>query len=151
MEMNFVPECFFDTLIVITILGIKKVNHQKCCTKVANTMKRIDDFAVGIIDKDKYQIEYLKEFDEHINTGNLILWVHKNKKKRHYFIQIVPAIEKWVLLVAKEANIKLSDFGLPTDLNKLGKRTKTDNIDDDPVLIKFCQHLVSCNSKSMAT
>jgi hypothetical protein len=46
MEMNIVPECFFDTILVMNILKVKKINHQKSCSKVANTIKGMDDFAL---------------------------------------------------------------------------------------------------------
>lgn len=154
MNMNFVPECYFDTTLVKAILGVKKVNHQKGCATVVKEMRESkllkSDFAVGIIDKDKRELDYIKDnFKIEINSGNLILLKHKEKP--HYIVQVSPAIEKWILNVAEEGNIDIGDFGLPTDLNKLCKYTKTDKVDEDPNLIRFCQGLVNSESKTMRT
>ena len=87
--MNFVPECYFDTVLIKNILDVGKVNHQHGCQTVLQelkTSKRLkDDFAVGIIDKDKRVLKEIKDdFEEirELSTENLILLKHK--KKNHY-------------------------------------------------------------------
>ncbi len=149
MENNFVPECYFDTLLVKAILKTKRVNHQKCCTKVANTLKGIDDFAVGIIDKDKMQVDYLLEFDEAIVTESQILWKHK--AKNHYFIQLAPAIEIWVLNAAKETGLNLNSIGLPNDLQGLKRLTKHQSVNENIHLSSLCAELIKCNGKTIGT
>jgi hypothetical protein len=80
------PECYADTLLIEILVPSKGgYNHKFGCFNVEAEMKSgklKDQFAVGIIDKDKSQIEYLAEFDEIDKVeGSLILWRHDNKLK----------------------------------------------------------------------
>ena len=109
MENNFVPECYFDTVLVRTILRTKHLNHKKGC---ANVVKEIskgrlkDDFAVGIIDKDKKELVYIKDYcEEQLKRDNLILFKHKSKP--HYFILLVPALEMWIGNAANEGKVDI--------------------------------------------
>lgn len=150
MNLHFIPECYFDTFLVKKILRINKVNHQHCCTKVESKMKAIDDFAVGIIDqdRDRNNIQYLNEFDEVIKTDSLIL--HKHKEKQHYIIRIAPAIEYWILNIAKETGIDLKQHGLPNDANGLKDFTKH-RITDEHTATKLCSLILGSNSNSVST
>jgi len=152
-EDNFVPECYFDTVLVKTILRVKYVNHQKGCPNVVKEIregKRLkDDFAVGIIDKDKNELDYIKyDCTEELNTGNLILYKHKSQM--HYFIQLAPAIEKWILNVADEGEINIDNFGLPKDLDKLKKITKSESASENDKLKNFSKSLIGSNSETIA-
>jgi len=113
MDKSIIPECYADTLLVeILVPPNRGYNHQHSCTKVEAVVRNLDEFALGIIDNDKRQIEYLKEFeiiDE--EKGRLVLWRHKNDKIHHWFVQICPALEKWILDICEEEDIDLSDFG----------------------------------------
>lgn len=77
---------------------------------------------MGIIDKDKKDINYLKEFDIVVQETGLIL--HKHKIRHHYIIQISPAMEMFILNNAKSVDIILEDFGLPSGLEALKDLTK---------------------------
>ncbi len=154
MEDNFVPECYFDTVLVKTILRTKHINHQKGCPNVIKEItenKQLrDDFAVGIIDKDKRELDYIRdECEEQIVTKNLILLKHK--EEQHYFIQLAPAIEVWLLAVADEGGINISDFGFSRDLNMLRKNTKSMFAGENENLKKMCKRMVSSNSETMNT
>lgn len=149
MEDHIIPECYFDTVLVKAVLNRKKVNHQKSCSKVESTVREIDDFALGIIDKDKKEIIYLKEFVEEITTEHLILWKHK--EKMHYFIQVVPAIERFVLHVIEESQIEIDDLNLPTELEELKRFTKYKLVNESEEIKKLCYRLVNSNSESMKT
>ena len=81
-----------------------------------------DGFAVGIIDKDKKEVAYAKEFVEIADKEQLKLLKHP--EKNHYFIVIVPAMEKWILNNAAEVGVDLADFELPNDLNTLREQSK---------------------------
>ena len=115
MDKSIIPECFADTLLIAMLVPTKNgYNHQHSCFKVEATMKRINKFAVGIIDKDKRQIKYLDQFeiiDEVKGKGALILWRHKNLEVNHFIIQICPALEQWLKEVCEDENIDLTDFG----------------------------------------
>jgi hypothetical protein len=153
MEDNFVPECFFDTVLVKTILRVKYVNHQKGCSNVVKEIKEgklKDDFAVGIIDKDKRELDYIKdECIEEITSSKLVLLKHKTKQ--HYFIQLAPAIEKWILNVADEGNVDMADCGLPSDLNGLKRVTKSVFVNENEKLKNFCKKLVNSNGATITT
>jgi len=123
--LNIIPECFIDTCLTETITScINHFNHQKGCGKVSKVMKDkfSDNFALGIIDKDKKQVPYLQEFDLISSTSSL--FVYKHKTKHHYIIQIAPAIEKFFLKAASERNIDITSYGLPIDLKNLTEKTK---------------------------
>jgi len=152
MEGSFIPECYFDTVLVKTILQIKGVlNHKKGCNDVIKVMKDgklKDNFAVGIVDKDKTELGYLKEFDKY-EFENLNLYRHSNRSKHHYIIQLNPPIEKWILRVAREANINIVDFGLPEDFESLKKLTKSELAAETQELKKLCKVLVESESATI--
>jgi len=132
MDLAVIPECYVDTNLVETLVPPKtRYNHQHGCGTVSKRMRETfsNSFALGIIDKDKKEIEYLKEFDELIKVGNLFL--HKHKHLHHYIIQISPDIERFILSNAQETEVDLSDFGLPTVIDTLKKQSKTVRSKDD--------------------
>jgi hypothetical protein len=146
MDLHIIPECYIDTkLIKVLVPPTTRYNHQKGVNTVANEMqenngrrgKFFDQFAVGIIDRDKRNLGYAEQFDLVFQLeGNIQLFKHQTK--HHYLIFICPAMEKWILNVADEASINLSDFGLPTDLKNLTNITKTAKSEDnDPNSEKF--------------
>lgn len=87
-------------------------------------------FALGIIDKDKVQVDYLKECREVVNTGSLIL--HQHKTEPHFIIQINPAMERFIIENAAAAGVSLADYKLPTDLDGLKKVSKMEQSKNDP-------------------
>lgn len=132
MDIAVIPECYIDTNLVETLVPPKtRYNHQHGCTTVAKKMKENfpDSFALGIIDKDKNEIDYLSEFDVIATSGSLLL--HKHKTKNHFFIQVNPAMERFILNNAAAVNLNLADFGLPTDLDQLRKYSKLVRSKDD--------------------
>ena len=133
MDIAIIPECYIDTNLIETIAPPqgKGYNHQKGCGTVTNVMKEqfSDAFAVGIIDKDKKQVDYLKEFTEVINDGALIL--HRHKTKHHYIIQISPAVEEFIIDSANQAGISLADYSLPENLDHFKKESKQQNSKKD--------------------
>ncbi|TAD98462.1 MAG: hypothetical protein EAZ97_10840 [Bacteroidetes bacterium] len=126
MDDHIIPECYVDTKLVKVLCPpqSKRYNHQKGCNTVSNKMqnKFFDDFALGIVDKDKRILDYSKEFDIIFQTQNLEL--RKHKSKNHYLIFIIPAMENWLIENLTEVGATLSDFGLPNDFEKLKKITK---------------------------
>ena len=123
VETGIIPECYVDTNLTETLTGFV-CNHQKGCANVAKQMqeKRSDQFALGIIDKDKRPVRYLSEFE--LIARNDYLEVHKHKSRPHYIIYIIPAVEGFVLKAAEEVGVSLSDFCLPNDLESLKRQTK---------------------------
>jgi hypothetical protein len=135
MDSNILPECFIDTNLIETLVPPRRgYNHQMGCATVAKKMQEKslnDDFAIGIIDKDKkvYEIDYLKQFEEVVDVGQLILLKHRSKN--HYFIQVIPAAEKWILSNAEEVQVSLSEFDLPNDFEQLKSITKVKSSRED--------------------
>ncbi|KAA6337679.1 hypothetical protein EZS27_014251 [termite gut metagenome] len=122
---TIIPECYVDTCLTETITAYhNQFNHQKGCGTVSRVMqnKFSDTFAVGIIDKDKRELPYIKEFDLIASNGSLFLYKHKGK--HHYIIQISPAIEQFFLKAAAEKEIDITTYGLPSDLKHLTRITK---------------------------
>jgi hypothetical protein len=154
MKVNYaiIPECYTDTNLVETITGsFNTFNHQKSCNEVSKTMqeKLADSFALGIIDKDKRQINYLNEFKLSVSSEDLFLFKHP--LKHHYIIQISPAIESFILKSAKEVGVSLRTYGLPEDLNGLKKITKRQTSRNNPNLRRLFSHLKNKNAPQIVT
>lgn len=60
--LNVLPECYVDTNLIEYLLDAG-VNHQHSCSKVVGQLNTTfaNSFAVGIIDKDKVEMGYVKE------------------------------------------------------------------------------------------
>jgi hypothetical protein len=132
MDQSIIPECYVDTNLVETLVPPQKqYNHQHRCGTVTKVMKGqfADRFALGIIDRDKNEVDYLKEFSEVCINGSLIL--HKHKVRHHYIIQISPAIERFIIANANKVGLLLGDFSLPSDFEQLKKVSKTTNSKND--------------------
>ena len=147
MELSIIPECYIDTNLIETLVPPRKgYNHQKGCGTVTAVMKTKfgDSFALGIIDKDKQQVDYLKEFNLVHQFENLFL--HKHQTKHHYIIQISPAIESFLVAGAKAAELSLDDFNLPIDFDRLKKVSKSVNSKDDPRFKKLIRGIVKAQA-----
>lgn len=156
MKLDYlvIPECYADTTFIETIVppdNQRGYNHQMGCNKVANKMQNDlkDDFALGIIDKDKRTIKYLDEFNPVANKKSLFLYKHPNK--HHYIIQIYPAIERFILESCSDVDIELSDYGFMNDLEGLKQKTKKQTSKKDPQLIKLYKELKNRNAEQVVT
>lgn len=149
---HFVPECYFDTVLAKMALGLgekDRLNHKKGCNNVTIAMEKgdlQDVFAVGIVDKDKRELDYLKEFDKY-EFQNLNLYKHQSK--HHYMIQLDPPLEQWILRIAEEGGINVLDYGLSTDINKLKKITKSELAEETTELRSLCRALLNSASPTM--
>jgi hypothetical protein len=135
MDLHIIPECYIDTKLIKALVPPQtRYNHQKGCSTVTKVMQErfSNDFALGIIDRDKKELDYANQFDLIIEVpDNLQLLKHRNKN--HYLIFICPAVEKWIIACAVDADILLQDFGLPSDflsLTKITKTSKSENNDE---------------------
>lgn len=149
---NILPECFVDTAIVNALMKIEGcyVDPLHCygCNKVGDMMKNKlgDEFALGIIDNDKRQHSYNNNFyligkSEHIE-------LMKHKSKPQYLIRISPAMDGFILDVAKRNNINMSEYDLPDNLATFITITKNAKVKDNNNLKKIVKHLV--DDKEMA-
>lgn len=125
------PECFVDTNLIEYLLNAG-VNHQHCCSKVVGQLKSTfaDKFAIGIIDKDKVQLGYIQECDIIATTEHLTLMKHHERNQ--YLITIAPAVDKFVLDCAQKQMVDVKAFGLPSELIKFTKESKSVSSNSDP-------------------
>ena len=127
--LYFVPECYFDTVLVAKILRAdkKRLLHRKGCNNVVNDLnsQRLkNSFAVGIVDKDKTELDYFKDCTAIYNADKLILWKHKDRMQ--FVIQLNPPLEKWIIELLGESGIAIEDFEYSKDFKKLKKQIKAD-------------------------
>lgn len=137
LAKSVIPECYVDSCLFNVLLKFERegVNHTKGNTTVVKKVQeKFDDkFCVAIIDKDKRDIKFLtKECDrvELDETHNYFTFF-KRRNKSHYFIQIVPAVEEWMLKIADDLEIDLSQTDLKVssleELKKLSKQIQSKN------------------------
>lgn len=153
MDLSIIPECFVDTNLIETIVPPqgKGYNHQKGCGTVTKVMNEnfSDRFAVGIIDKDKKQIEYLKDFIEVIKKDSLVLFKHNNR--HHYIIQIVPAIEQFIISNAQSVDLSVLDYSISNELDSLKKESKQQQSKKDVRFKKLFKDLKNLGANDIIT
>ena len=131
-DWHIVPECYVDTNLVEFLITSHSVNHQKGCNAVAKSMMESnlkDQFSIGVIDNDKRQHSYVREFIEIARSKYISLLKHRERP--HYFVRITPAMDQFILDCAAEQNVNLQDFDLPTKLSEFTKVTKNVCAKDD--------------------
>lgn len=143
--LYFIPECYFDTVLLKKILQTnKRLMHRKGCNNVIRDLEseRLKSlFAVGIIDKDKTELNYLKECKILYDADNLILWKHANRN--HFIIQLNPPLEKWVIGILNENNLMIEDFGYSRNYKELKRQIKNDiDIEGDGKLNKLINAII---------
>ncbi|MBQ1696638.1 MAG: hypothetical protein II075_02025 [Bacteroidales bacterium] len=138
--LYIIPECYVDTNLISTLVNAA-VNHQKCCTKVTETLNKrfSDNFAVGIIDRDKVEPKYVNEFQLVAEHGHLQLLRHKTRP--HYLLTISPAVEMLIIDSAAEIGLDLKKYGLSSDLNQLKKLTKKVTSNTDSIFTRLFKDL----------
>ncbi len=126
MNVIFIPECYADTTLTDFFLKDNKlVIHQRGISKVAAFMERSGSkYArlVGIIDADKRQPLYFKDFKEKKRIGNVVLKQKNNSEQ--YLIVLQPELERFLITCSEELKLDLADFNLPTELQHLIDITK---------------------------
>lgn len=140
-DLFIIPECYIDTNLVETLIITDGCNHQKGCNTVVKTMQQkfADTFAVGIIDEDKRQVSYVKEFSEIARTSSLRL--KKHGLKPHYLIMVYPAMDGFLLKCAEESGISMKEYGYSSCLEEFTSRTKSVTSKNDPGFKKFFKAL----------
>jgi hypothetical protein len=149
MIKSIIPECYIDTCLINVLLrtdvGNKGVNHGKGNSATAKKMqeKFYNSFSLGIIDKDKRQIDYLNEFVVINKTIKDFSLLYKHKEKHHYFIQLCPESENWICNVSEEIGINLTNqYELPNSPTLLAEYTKDVDSKTDPKFIRLFKDIV---------
>lgn len=136
INYHIIPECYLDTNLVETIVPPQKFkssqgyNHQHTCNDVVKLIRTQlnDNFAVGIVDRDKRKLEHTDDFELWVSKQHLELHVRNNKN--HYLIFHKP-IEQWLLDEAALYGISLVNHDLPATLKELTKISKREAIKTD--------------------
>jgi hypothetical protein len=136
INYHIIPECYLDTNLLETIVppqkfkGSEGYNHQHTCNDVVKLirMRLNDNFAVGIVDKDKRKLEHTDDFNLLVSKQNLEL--HVRTHKNHYLIFHRP-IEQWLLDEAALYGISLASHHLPATLKELIKISKRESSKSD--------------------
>jgi hypothetical protein len=146
-----IPECYIDSCLTEVLLhaGKNHVNHQKGNGTVAREMKEKfgDGFCVGIIDEDRKDLDYLKEFTLLKETRDLKL--RKHKDKHHYIIQLRPVIEEWIINNCNRSGIDLSLFSLPVTINQLKKVSKSTTSKSDTRFVQLFKEMEKCKVEAV--
>ena len=128
--MNLLPECYVDTNLIEYLLDAS-VNHQHSCSRVVGQLNStfVNRFAIGIIDKDKVELGYIRDCVEVAKTAHLTLLKHETRPQ--YLITIYPAVDGFILDCAKDQGVDPKVFGIPSDLKSFTKVSKavTSNTD----------------------
>lgn len=120
---NVITECYIDTNLIEFLLNAN-VNHQHCCNNVINELnKKKNGFTIGLIDNDKRAVAYIQDCEKIRETKRLKFFKHKERNQ--YLITISPAADRFILNIAKEQGIDISNFGLPINFDDFLKETKT--------------------------
>lgn len=75
----------------------------------------------------------------------------KHPDNQHYLIKINNVMEKFILNSAKDANVDLTEFGIPDDLEGLKNVTKSKNSLDNNDLRRAIKAVSSSNEMQLLT
>ena len=149
LAKSVIPECNIDSCLFNVLLQFGKdgVNHTKGnSTVVKKVIEKFDDlFCIAIIDKDKRDIAFITNECEEIDLSDLNEYfkLFKRNNRHHYFIQMVPEIEEWMIRIAEELSIEFIDFGInATTLKELKTITKSTASKNDERFIRLFREFV---------
>ena len=152
LRLHFITECFFDTVLLKELLQTnKRLMHRRGCNNVVNDLnseRLIDKFAVALIDKDKAELNYLKQCDILYNTDKLILLKHKIQS--HFVIQFNPPLEKWIVEILDDNGIAIESFNYVRNFKKLKQQIKDDiDNENDVRLNRLVKAIIKTNCSSI--
>ncbi len=121
-----IPECFADRVVIEILGNIPRfaTNKQHSKTKVENILINKNEYnkqkniakyenaiALAVIDFDKgiHPKSYFKNFNIDIYKSENIIY-KKHDSKGHYLLLICPAIEKWMIEAARQAEVSMAEF-----------------------------------------
>ena len=123
-ERFVLVECYPDETLV-NVLGIPydQIQHARGKGNIANALRNHYTASVGLVDEDpkstqpRYfsKMEPVKEFNE---QG---LIVKRDQQNSNHLVMLRPRLEEWIIKEAKNLEVKLEDFGLPSNGCELHK------------------------------
>ncbi len=141
---RILPECYCDTLLVMLLMQIIP-NHQT--NGISGVLSRMEkDFskqkAVGIIDNDKVIKEVRAKFCEKfekVDENNLLIKM-KHKEHQNYLILLCPALERFILISARECGIPENE--IPYTEERLRRLAKSRDVENDQNLKQFLNRII---------
>lgn len=98
-----------------------------------------------IIDEDKRQVSYVKEFSEIARTPSLRLKKHGSKS--HYLIMVSPAMDGFLLKCAEELGISMEEYGYTSCLKEFTSITKSVTSKNDSAFKKLFKALDNASER----
>lgn len=149
----FVPECYADTAVALTLLRENRasqsrllhfVNHAKGIKKVGSVMSTQPTSSgnarrvVGMVDFDAdfYEHPHLKGFTRQLGGGterkkhSHVLLQHETYRSQ-FIVALNPACEAWIIARLGELGKTPADFGLPNDFEAFKEYCKTQGVERD--------------------
>ena len=118
--MKVFVECFPDTAL-LRYLGVpkKQLFHESCKGEVVKRVLKSDS-AIGLIDEDptSAQPRDLSNYKQIQAADGLQLLVRNNNDNKK-FIFICPRLEEWFIERAKLSGLKLDNYNLPNNPDRL--------------------------------
>ncbi|MFZ2724748.1 MAG: hypothetical protein WAX77_00680 [Methylococcaceae bacterium] len=150
MDNHILPECFLDTNLVETLVPpINTYNHQTSNGAVAKAMRSAElnnKFAIGVIDRDKQELPYLKEFDLLATKHEVGLYKHPMK---HHYMIVHPPLEKWIMAECNAVNLDIHQYVEFSDFKIFKKIAKTRTSKDDKNFKSLFEDLRANNAKGI--
>jgi len=147
MEYVFV-ECDPDELLVKKMGFPKKMiihagNKPRVCKRLKD-----NDNCCGLVDEDPYSVqpEYLKNLlnnPRSLITNTNDIKVVYDAKRNNYIIILCPRLEDWFVRTARDSGIRLRDYGLPENPDKLHREINA-NLDK---FEKFLDDILKVNNR----
>jgi hypothetical protein len=158
MTPPIITECFADTEFIVK-LGFNRLstNHQKGKGNVSATLLKNyrSKPAIAVVDRDKAGggSAYFNEFEPItlMTSHDESLVLKKHPTETHYLILICPALEQWLLKLAKEAAIRLEDYRIQNDVNGLSRVLKNSLVAKDEQAMRLMRDLISKKIPSIET
>jgi hypothetical protein len=150
------PECNADTLLVELIIKRGKPAHYKGISKVANAIEKFEHhhlFVVGVVDDDKFTRvpRYLNEFETVLDQKEDNIKVLRERGTQKHIIKIVPALEKWIWMVAEGCGIDAAQYGFDSWQYLKDNVTKDETIYQNTNFKKFINAIIAKNPQPIQT
>ncbi len=114
-------ECNVDFTLVKS-LGVskKEITHSHCKGNVCNKLRKSNK-SKGMVDDDPgaAQPSYIKQLELKTNIYGIKLLL--DRKNGNLLIVLCPRLEEWVLKVARDEGVDVSDYNLPNNADQLHK------------------------------
>jgi hypothetical protein len=128
--MKVFVECYPDTAL-LRYLGVpkKQLFHERCKGEVVKRVLKSDS-AIGLIDEDptSAQPRDLSNYKQ-IQTAEGLRFFVRNNDENKKLIIVCPRLEDWFIKRAELSGIRLEDYGLPGNPDRLHSIPRYDNKD----------------------